>query len=242
MTQETPSVVNVLEVSEPETYRQAQELLNWDDWEMAIEEEIESLEKNKVWEIVDRPSNRRNIDGRWVFQVKGNAKGELDRFKARYVVKGFSLVQGVDYEEIFAPVARFDSLRLLLAISAAKRWKPRQLDIKTVFLYGTLEEKVYLQLPEGRWIEGKVACLRRAIYGLKQAPRQLYQRLVTFLQPYSFKSSTFDPCIIIKQCGNLFVAIYVDDITIFGAEDSQTEATIALLKSEFKVKDMGPLN
>jgi len=120
VTQETSSIVNVLDVPEPETYIHAQQSPNWNDWQMAIEEEIDSLESNKVWEIVDRLSNRRIIDGRWVFRVKGNAKGQLERFKARYVAKGFSQVQGVDYEEIFAPVARFDSLRLLLAIAAAK--------------------------------------------------------------------------------------------------------------------------
>jgi len=109
-TEETPTVVQVLEVPEPETYSQAQHSCYWNNWEKAIEEEIDSLEENKVWEVVDRPSNRRIVDGRWVFHVKGNAKGELDRFKARYVAKGFSQVQGVDYEEIFAPVARFDSL------------------------------------------------------------------------------------------------------------------------------------
>ena len=185
-TEETPTVVKVLEVPEPETYSQAQHSCYWNNWEKAIEEEIDSLEENKVWEVVDRPSNRRIVDGRWVFRVKGNAKGELDRFKARYVAKGFSQVQGVDYEEIFAPVARFDSLRLLLAIAAAKLWKPRQLDIKTAFLYGTLSEEVYLQLPEGRRIEGKVARLRRAIYGLKQSPRQWYQRLVSFFATVQF--------------------------------------------------------
>ena len=107
-----------------------------------------------------------------MFRVKGNAKGEPDRFKARYIAKAFSQVQGVDYEEILAPVARFDSLRLLLAIAAGKKWKPHQLDIKTAFLLGDLGEEVYLEVPEGRRIEGKVARLRQAIYGLKQSPRQ----------------------------------------------------------------------
>ena len=106
-----------------------------------MDEELQSLTENDVWDVVPKPAGRKVVDGRWVFRVKGNAQGELERFKARYVAKGFSQVLGLDYDEIFAPVARFDSLRLLLAISACNNWRPRQLDIKTRQTYLKLSHR-----------------------------------------------------------------------------------------------------
>ncbi|KAI0992157.1 hypothetical protein K3495_g16029, partial [Podosphaera aphanis] len=164
------------------------------------------------------------------------------RFKARYVAKGFSQTQGLDYDETFAPVVRYDSLRLLLAISASKQWKPRQLDIKTAFLYGVLNEEIYMQLPEGYRKENYVARLKRCIYGLKQSPREWYFRLTEYLKPFGFSSSLFDPCVLVHDSGKLIIAIYVDDIILFGEKGDLTEQTVNLLKSEFKVNDMGILN
>src|SRR5690606_33500548 len=116
------------------------------------------------------------------------------------------------------------------------------LDIKTAFLYGILKEEVYMHLPEGYRQPGKVARLKKCIYGLKQSPREWYFRLVLFLQPYGFAISAFDPCVLAHDTGEFFIAIYVDDLTLYGPQGTLLDQTIALLKSEFKVKDMGSLH
>ncbi|KAI0992496.1 hypothetical protein K3495_g15689, partial [Podosphaera aphanis] len=208
----------------------------------AFDDEIASLEENKVWQLVPRPDGRKIIKGKWVCKIKGNAQGEVERFKARYVAKGFSQIQGLDFDETFAPVVRFDSLRLLLAISAHRGWKPRQLDIKTAFLYGKLNEEIYMELPEGYRKDNHVARLNRCIYGLKQSPREWYFRLAGYILPHGFTSSLFDPCVMIHDTGNLIIAVYVDDIVLFGEQNQLMSETINLLKSEFRVNDMGTLN
>lgn len=236
------ALINILEIPIPKSYNMAKQSVHWDQWEKAFNDEITSLRENNVWEVVPRPKGRKIVDGKWVCKVKGDAQGNLERFKARYVAKGFSQVQGLDYDETFAPVVQYDSLRLLLAISANKRWKPRQLDIKTAFLYGILNEEIYMQLPEGFRKEDHVARLNRCIYGLKQSPREWYFRLVEYLKPSGFTSSLFDPCVLVHDSGNLIMAIYVDDIILFGEKGDLIEQTVSLLKSEFKVNDMGILH
>jgi hypothetical protein len=116
------------------------------------------------------------------------------------------------------------------------------LNVKTAFLYGILNEEVYMDLPQGTWLDGMVAKLNRCIYGLKQSPREWYYRLVEYLGHFVFVITAGDPYVLVQESGNLFVAIYVDDITLFGATGELKEQTINLLKPEFKVNDMGELN
>lgn len=237
------ALINTLLIDEPQTYKQAMTSNHQDEWRQAMKEELDSLNENEVWDIVRRPTSRKVIGGKWVFKVKGKANGEIERFKARYVARGFSQVQGLDYDEIFAPVAKYDSLRLLLAIAARRKWRPKQLDIKTAFLYGHLQDEVYMELPEGEpRPDGHVAKLNRCIYGLKQSPREWYFRLTKHLQSYGYTSSAFDPCILIHNSGQMIIAIYVDDITLFGESGPLMEETVNALKSEFKVTDMGLLH
>lgn len=227
---------------EPNTLAHAKSLPDWDHWKIAVDAELGSLEENDVYDIVDAPVGRKVVPSKWVFKIKHKANGDIDRYKARLVAKGFAQQPGVDFDEVFSPVVRYDSLRLLLALSASRGWRPRQLDIKTAFLYGELKEEVYMQLPEGSRLPGKVAKLKRCIYGLKQAPREWFARLTNFLRPYGFASSTFDPCVLAHESGNLFLAIYVDDITVFGDKGPLLDQTIELLKTEFKVNDLGDIN
>src|SRR5690606_8200422 len=227
---------------EPNHLAHAQSLPEWVHWDKAVKSELASLEENDVYDIVDAPVDRKIVPSKWVFKIKHNADGTIDRYKARLVAKGFAQQPGVDFDEVFSPVVRYDSLRLLLGLAAVNGWKPRQLDIKTAFLYGKLKEEVYMQLPEGSRVAGKVAKLKRCIYGLKQAPREWFGRLVTFLRPYGFVSSTFDPCVLAHESGKLFLAIYVDDITVFGDSGPLLDQVIELLKTEFKVNDLGFVN
>jgi len=234
--------LNVLTVEEPKSYQQAKVSPQWSDWKKAMDEELGSLKENDVWDVIPKPAGRKNVASRWVYKAKGNAQGEVEQYKARLVARGFSQILGQDYDEIFAPVVRYDSLRLLLALSACKGWQPRQLDIKTAFLYGILKEEVYMDLPEGSRLDGMVAKLKRCIYRLKQSPKEWYYRLVEYLGPFGFVITAWDPCVLVHESGDLSLAIYVDDITLFGATGELKEQTINVLKTEFKVNDMGELN
>jgi hypothetical protein len=181
----------------------------------------------------------------WIFRYKYKADGTVERYKARLgTARGDPQDPASgDYNELFAPVVRFDSLRTLLAISASRKWRPRQLDVKTAFLYGHLKEEIYMRLPLGSRIGGKVCKHKRCLYGLKQSPREWYSRLTNYLLPYGFALSAYDPCVLIHSSGNLFLAIYVDDILIFGpSDDDLTENLIAALKTEFDVKDLGEIH
>jgi len=234
--------LSVLTVEEPKSYRQAKVSLQWSDWKKAMDEELKSLKENDVWDVIPKPTGRKIVASRWVYKAKENAQGEVERYKAWLVAKGFSQILGQDYDEIFAPVVHYDSLRPLLALSACKGWRPRQLDVKTAFLYGILKEEVYMELPEGSRLDGIVAELKRSIYGLKQSPREWYYRLVEYLGPFGCGITVWDPCVLVHESGDIFLAIYVDDITLFGATGELKEQTIDVLKTEFKVNDMGELN
>jgi hypothetical protein len=208
-----------------------------------MQEELDTLHANNTWSVVPLPNNDRNVVGsKWVFKIKRDANGNIARYKARLVAQGFSQQPGTDFDEIFAPVVRYDSLRLLLALASHHRWRPQQLDIKGAFLYGILKEEIYMQLPEGSRQNSMCAKLNRCIYGLKQSPREWYHRLSSVLVPYGFTVSTFDPCVLIHKLMQFFLAVYVDDITLWGSTGNLMTSTKQLLKKEFEVTDMGDLH
>jgi len=138
------------------------------------------IERNKTWELVDRPQNRKVIGVKWVYRTKLNVNGSINTHKARLVVKGYAQILGVDYSDTFALIARLDTIRLLFAFAAQKNWKVYQLDVKSAFLNGFLQEEIYVEQLEGYVKEGeedKVYLLKKAFYGLKQAPRAWYSRI-----------------------------------------------------------------
>ena len=232
----------MLLIDEPKSYQQAKVSPQWSDWKKAMDDELKSLKENDVWDVIPKPVGRKIVASCWVFQAKGNAQGEVKHYKARLVAKRFSPTLGQDHNEIFAPVVRYNSLRLSSAISACKGWRPRQLDVKIAFLYGILKEEVYMDLPEGSQLDGIVARLKRCIYGLKQSPREWYYQLVEYLGPFGFVITAWNHCVPVHESGNPFLAIYVDDITLFRAAGELKEQTIDVLKTRFKVNDMGKRN
>ena len=132
-----------------------------------MKEEIKSQMENETWVLVDRPKNRQIVKCKWVFTVKADG-----RYKARLVAKGFTQVEGTDFQKTFSPVARYEAIRFLLAHAALKNWEIEAMDIKTAFLYGELDEEIYMEQPEGfvkSGQENKVCHLKKAIYGFKQA-------------------------------------------------------------------------
>lgn len=232
-------VTSILD-SEPSSYEEA---ASQQVWREAMQEEYSSIMKNDVWEVVPRPEGKSVVTSRWLYKVKHAADGSIEKFKARFVARGFSQVEGVDYEETFAPVARYTSIRSIISIAAEMGWKIHQMDVKTAFLNGFIQEEVYIEQPQGFEVHGKeshVCRLKKALYGLKQAPRAWYSRIDTYLQGMGFTKSEADPNLYFIVIGEepLILVLYVDDLIITGAE-RLIEHCKRDLATEFEMKDIG---
>lgn len=223
---------------EPSTVTEA---LNGDDkneWQAAMNEEMQSHKKNETWSLVDLPTGKRAITMKWVFKQKVDSLGNVIRYKARVVARGCSQKYGQDYEETFAPVVRVESVRYLFALAAKKNLRIFQMDAITAFLQGELLEEVYTQQPEGyNDGSGRVCKLRKAVYGLKQAGRVWNLKLDCELKKGGWIRSKCDPCIYYRN--NTIIAIYVDDFLIFFSDDNELENIIQSLNSKFHMKSIG---
>lgn len=233
--------VNSNNLLEPQTYKEARKSPKWSDWKSAMEAEIDSTVENRTFELVPRPPHRNVLTGKWVFRLKTGGSGEILRFKARYCVRGFSQEAGIDYHETFATVVKPMSYKILFAIAAAFNLEIEQMDVKTAFLYGEIDEEVYVEQPEGM-TDGtdRVWKLRKALYGLKQAPRIWYETIKQALQSIGFEPLIADYGIFAR--GGVFIAIYVDDLLIVGPDMSEINTIKAFLASKFKMTDIGPCN
>ena len=201
-------------IPDPNSYREAMESDAVEEWKQAMDEGMKVLESRAVGEEVNRPSNKTVLKGRWVFKTKVKKDGSIERRKGRYCAKGYSQKPGEDFDNIYAPVARLESLRILLSISVKRNYTLRQLDVKSAFLYGDIDGETYLELPEGYQKSGKVWRLNKAIYGLRQSPRLWYFHLTEALKNMNLTVTDFDPCILVSK--DLYCCIYVDDILITG--------------------------
>ena len=206
---------------EPKNIREALTCPSSDKWKIAMEEEMESMRSNNVWELVDLPKGRRAIGNKWVLKIKRKPDGSIDRYKARLVAKGYTQQEGIDYEETFSPVVRFASIRLILAIVANLDLELHQMDVKTAFLNGELEEEIYMEQPTGFIIkeqEHKVCKLLKSIYGLKQSSRQWYIKFHQAITSYNFTMIDEDHCVYVKREDDKFalISLYVDDILLAG--------------------------
>lgn len=193
------------------------EAVKEEHWIKSMDEEIDSIERNHTWELMDLPEGKDCIGVKWVYKTKFNAEGEIDKHKARLVAKGYAQQHGIDYTETFAPVARLDTVKLVLAIVAQNNWNVFQMDDKTTFLNGFLEE-VYVKQPLGYEVHGhedKVYRLKKALYGLKQAHRAWYRRIDLDMISNGFSKSSNEPTLytkINKEGHILIVCLYVDDL------------------------------
>uniref|UniRef100_H3H942 Integrase catalytic domain-containing protein n=1 Tax=Phytophthora ramorum TaxID=164328 RepID=H3H942_PHYRM len=197
----------------PTTFKSAMESSDAVKWKEACDSECDSLLKNDTWDVVPLPKGRKAIGCRWVFRVKENQAGEIERFKARLVAKGFSQKYGIDYDETFAPVAKFTSIRIVLSLAAKYGLKLHQMDVKTAFLNGVLDEDIYMAQPDGYVDEDHpdhVCKLKRSLYGLKQSPRMWNQTIDDFMLKLGFKKCESDHCVYLKRDGQdmIFVALY----------------------------------
>ena len=210
---------DVNRIEDPMTFKQAMTSEKSDNWWAAMKSELNSMEKNGVWKLVTLPQGCKPIGCKWVYKTKRNSKGQIDRYKARLVAKGFTQKEGIDYNETFSPVSTKDSLRIIMALVAHFDLHLHQMDVKTAFLNGDLEEEIYMTQPEGfiQESEKNLVCkLSKSIYGLKQASRQWYLKFNKVIKAYGFIENALDECIYMKTSGRHFIilVLYVDDILL----------------------------
>lgn len=226
--------------NDPVTYEDAMTGDNSDDWKTAMNDEMSSLNKNLTWKLVDLPQNKKPINNGWIYKTKYKANGDVDRYKARLVIKGCAQVHGIDFQETFSPVVKYDSIRVILAIAAARKLMLRQFDIKTAFLYGDLEEDIYMKQPKGYEDGTQLVCkLQRSLYGLKQAPRCWNKKFKNMLVNFDLKETKADPCVFVSNKNNqlLIVAIFVDDGLIAATNNELVDTMVNYLKDNFETKE-----
>jgi hypothetical protein len=233
----------------PRTLKQARGGPNRLQWKKALDTEYHSLQVNETWALVRLPDGCKALPCHWVLAIKYHANGTIERFKARLVAQGNYQEYGIDVDEVYAPVARFESLRLVLAIGTILDCHIHQMDVETAFLNGTMdgEQPIYMRQPPGYAVKGKehfVCELKKSIYGLKQAPRIWYRVLHDFLTSMGFVRCYKEYCIYVQKVGVewIIIVVYVDDLTIM----SHSMTLINNLKREmslrFKMKDLGDIH
>uniref|UniRef100_A0A2N9EX91 Reverse transcriptase Ty1/copia-type domain-containing protein n=1 Tax=Fagus sylvatica TaxID=28930 RepID=A0A2N9EX91_FAGSY len=216
-------------------------------WRKAMSDECDALVKNGTWELVP-PNSTQNIVGcKWIFRIKRNSDGSIDRFKARLVAKGFHQRPGVDYLDTFSPVVKPTTVRVVLSLAVSRGWSLRQLDVNNAFLQGHLSETVHMQQPPGFVDQDHpsyVCKLRKAIYGLKQAPRAWYHELRTFLLSSGFKNSHADTSLFVLTTAaqKMYILVYVDDLIITGDNNKMIDSFVDGLAHRFSIKDLGQLS
>jgi hypothetical protein len=242
----SPSLFYILltDGGEPESYDEALQIEDSIKWELAMKDEMNSLMTNQTWELTVLPQKKKALHNKWVYRVKEEHDGSK-RYKARLVVKGFQQKEGVDYTDIFSPVVKLTTIRLVLGIVAAENLHLEQLDVKTAFLHGDLEEDIYMHQPQGFIVQGKenlVCKLRKSLYGLKQAPRQWYKKFDSFMYSTGFTRCQADHCCYVKSFDNSYIILllYVDDMLIAGSSIEEINNLKKQLSKQFAMKDLGP--
>ncbi|GJW28919.1 putative ribonuclease H-like domain-containing protein [Tanacetum coccineum] len=232
-----------LSQEEPKKVSQA---LADESWVEAMQEELLQFKLQDVWVLCDLPDGKRVIGTKWVFRNKRDERGTIIKNKARLVAQGYRQEEGVDYDEVFAPVARIEAIRLFLAFASFMGFTVYQMDVKSAFLYGNITEEVYVKQPPGfedPSHPNKVYRVVKALYGLHQAPRAWYERLSTFLLKHGYRRGAIDKTLFIKKDRRdiMLVQVYVDDIIFGSTKSSMVKDFEELMQKEFKMSSMGEL-
>ncbi|GJX98493.1 putative RNA-directed DNA polymerase [Tanacetum coccineum] len=232
------------DLNEPTSYKAAMLDSESDKWIDAMNAEMQSMIDNMVWVLVDLPPNCKTVGSKWLFKIKTDMDGNVHTYKARLVAKGYTQLYGVDYEETFSPVADIRAIRILISIAAFYDYEIWQMDVKTAFLNGHLDEDIYMVQPEG-FVDPKhprkVCKLQRSIYGLKQASRSWNKRFDEEIKRFGFTQNLDEPCVYQKASGSnvTFLILYVDDIIIMGNHIPSLQSVKDYLGKCFAMKDLG---
>lgn len=235
------------QINEPTTMKEALASDLAEEWKAAADTEYSSLLENETWKLVELPSGHKPIGCKWVFKAKRGSDGYVERFKARLVAKGYAQLYGVNYDETFAPVVRFSSIRALLAFGVQNEMFIHQMDVVAAFLNGALEEEIYMLQPDGYAQAGSeqlVCKLKKSLYGLKQSPRCWNTAFSEYMRSIGFEQNTADPCVFVRveEADVTIVAVYVDDLIILTKSLEQMEKLKRSLTTQYRMKDMGELH
>ncbi|SLM33332.1 gag-pol polyprotein [Lasallia pustulata] len=232
------TAVNTADPFEPKTLGEAQTDPSWECWKAAMTEEKQSLDDNHNWNVINKPEHRKVLRGKWVFKHKRGVNGEIIWYKACWVVRGFEQKEGIDYNETFASVVKPMSYKAIFAIATALGLYMEQMDVKIAFLYGDIDEEMYVEQSNGLdQIPGKVCLLKKALYGLKQSLQIWYNTLAELLKGLGFHELSSDLGVFIQ--GNYYVAVYVDNLLLVGPKKSEIEKVKQSLNKRFKMTDLG---
>ena len=193
---------------------------------------------------MDLPPGSKPLGYKWIFKKKIKAGGSIDKYKARLVIKGYKQKEGLDYFDTYSPVTRMSSIRMLIAIAAIHNLEIHQMDVKTAFLNGDLDEEIYMEQSEGFIVPGqekKVCRLVKSLYGLKQAPMQWHEKFDSVMMTNGFKINECDKCVYVKNTehGFVIICLYVDDILIMCSNNEVIKTTKEMFNNKFEMKDLG---
>jgi len=214
-------------------------------WHEAMAQEIHALELNETWKLTPLPPGKNALGCKWIYKIKYNFDGTIERFKARLVILGNHQVDGLDYNETFSPIAKMVTIRTTLAVVAVKDWELHQMDVNNVFLHGDLDDEVYMKLPPGFQESqlGAVCKLQKSLYGLRQAPRCWFAKLSSALTRYGFQQSHIDHSLFTLNNNDiqLVVLVCIDDLVIAGNNGIVIQCFKGYLNQCFHMKDLGRL-
>ncbi|KAL1219805.1 Retrovirus-related Pol polyprotein from transposon TNT 1-94 [Cardamine amara subsp. amara] len=241
-------LMDITEDLEPTSILECTQRSDWIKWKEAINVDLNSLRKRNVFgPIIRTPFDIKPVGHKWVFVRKRNEHGEIVRHKAQLVAQGFSQRPGIDYEETYSPVVDATTFRFLISLAIRENLDLRLMDVVTAYLYGPLDNEIYMKVPEGIELKDKESSreqhcikLNKSLYGLKQSGRMWYNRLSEYLVKEGYKNNPISPCIFIKKFdkGFVIIAVYVDDLNILGTS-GEIFQTVEYLKKEFEMKDLG---
>jgi hypothetical protein len=230
---------------EPSCYQEAMKGSNSDKWKEAMKDEMKALERNATWDLVEIPRDRKIVGCKWVYKLKKGVDDKVDRYKSRLVAKGYSQKEGIDFHEIFSPVVKTVSIRIVLALVALLDLELEQLDVKTAFLHGDLDEEIYMEQPEG-FVQNRnkkfVCRLKKSLYGLRQSPRQWYKKFDSFMVSQNYTRSEYDHCVYFKKLNNgifIILVLYVDDMILASKSITEINRLKAQMARTFDMKDLG---
>jgi hypothetical protein len=237
-------MVKVIQEVEPTCFEQAVGNTKWDN---AMDEEMATLDANATWELVALPKDKKTFGCKWVYKVKHNVDGSMSIYKARLVAKGYAQTYGIDYEETYSPVTKMTTIKAIIAMVATKGWSLHQMNVKSVFLHGDLQEEVYMEQPPGYVDQthfNLVCRLKKTLYGLKQTPRAWLDKIGQYLVTSGFQTSNANFSLYVKKTnhGIVVIVIYVDDLIVTRDNDENIFYLKKLLKQEFEMKDLRELH
>ena len=240
-----PDFITYILEREPQTYKETVNSTDGLMWKESIKSEIDSILYNHTWELVDLPLSCKPLSSKWVFKRKRKVDGSIDMYKAKLVIKDYKQTESLDYFDTYSSVTRINSIRMVLAITALRNLEVHQIDVKTVFLNGDLDEEIYMEQPEGFSVMGqekKVCKLVKSLYGLKQAPKQCHEKFDNVMMLHGFKINKCGKCVYIKDTehGYVIVCLYVNDMLIVDSDNEIIISTKNMLNSRFDMKNMGP--